>query len=88
MDVREKSEWDQGHLEIANLLPLSRLRTGVKPKTLAKQLSKKKIIYCHCRSGGRVLPATDILKKLGYDVRPLKQGYAELLREGFAKAKK
>jgi rhodanese-related sulfurtransferase len=55
-------------------------------KEVAKLLPKDKIVYCHCRSGGRVLPATDILKELGYDVRPLKAGYSQLLEAGFPKA--
>ena len=32
LDVREKSEWDDGHLEDAKLLPLSVLRAGAKPE--------------------------------------------------------
>ena len=49
-------------------------------------LPMDKIIYCHCRSGGRVLMATSILEKLGYDIRPLKAGYSELLMGGFRAA--
>jgi rhodanese-related sulfurtransferase len=48
---------------------------------------KDKIIYCHCRSGRRCLTAADILKKQGYDVRPLKAGYEDLLKAGFPQAK-
>jgi len=88
IDVREKKEWDAGHLELAQLVPLSKLQGKIDVKKLAKQLPKKKIIYCHCRSGGRVLKAAPILKKMGYDIRPLKQGYADLLKAGFKKAKK
>ncbi|HIA20390.1 MAG TPA: rhodanese-like domain-containing protein [Planctomycetaceae bacterium] len=82
IDVREQNEWDAGHLKGARLIPLTRIRQGVKEKTLPKD----KIIYCHCRSGGRVLIATSILKPLGYDIRPLKQGYQQLLAAGFEKA--
>jgi rhodanese-related sulfurtransferase len=46
-------------------------------------LPKEKVIYCHCRSGGRCLTAAEILKKLGYDVRPLKPGYRDLVEAGF-----
>ncbi len=38
------------------------------------------------RSGVRCLKAADELKKLGYDVRPLKEGYKDLLKAGFAPA--
>jgi rhodanese-related sulfurtransferase len=90
LDVREQKEWDAGHLSDAKLFPLSRLRAGKGEsdfaKEVAKLLPKDKIVYCHCRSGGRVLPATDILKELGYDVRPLKAGYSQLLEAGFPKA--
>jgi len=82
IDVREQREWDAGHLKKAQLVPLSKLQAGVKEKMLPKD----KIIYCHCRSGGRVLIATSILKPLGYDIRPLKQGYRQLLGAGFEKA--
>ncbi len=91
IDVREQREWDAGHLKWASLVPLSKLRTGADQKEfaneLAERLPKEKIIYCHCRSGGRVLPASDILRKLGYDIRPLKHGYENLLEAGFPKAK-
>src|SRR5262245_8706010 len=73
LDVREESEWNSGHLQQAVLVPLSKLRAGTDPKSIAKELDTKKIVYCHCRAGGRALTAAETLKKLGYDVRPLKQ---------------
>ena len=51
-------------------------------------LPKDKPIYCHCAAGVRVLPAADILQKHGYDARPLKPGYKDLLRAGFPKAER
>ena len=86
IDVREQSEWDDGHLQEAALVPLSQLRKNADSPDIRKKLSKDKIIYCHCRSGGRVLRAADILTKKGYDIRPLKQGYDELRKAGFRKA--
>ena len=88
LDVREKSEWDDGHLKDAKLLPLSVLQAGVKVEDVAKIVPKDKIVYCHCGSGVRCLKAADALKKLGYDVRPLKPGYMDLLKAGFAPAPK
>lgn len=88
IDVREQDEWDAGHLRDARLLALSRLKKGVPPAELAKLLPKDTIIYAHCRSGGRCLSAADTLKKAGYEVRPLKAGYQELLDAGFPKAEK
>jgi rhodanese-related sulfurtransferase len=83
IDVREKSEWDDGHLKDAKLLPLSILEK--QPADLDKILSKEKIAYLHCGSGVRVLRATEILRKAGYDVRPLRDGYKTLVDKGFPK---
>ena len=88
LDVREKSEWDEGHLKDAKLLPLSVLKAGAKAEDVAKIIPKDKVVYCHCGSGVRCLKAADELKKLGYDVRPLKDGYKDLLNAGFAPAPK
>ena len=88
LDVREKSEWDDGHLKDAKLLPLSALKAEPKAEDVAKIIPKGKVVYCHCAAGVRSLKAADELKKLGYDVRPLKPGYADLLKAGFAPAPK
>ena len=86
LDVREKGEWDRGHLAEARLLPLSALEAGLAPEQLAKILPEGKIIYCHCAKGGRCLLAERILKPLGYDVRPLKSGFDDLKSYGFPTA--
>lgn len=86
IDVRETSEWDEGHLKDAKLLALSRIRKGVPEEELTKSLPKGKVVYAHCRSGGRCLEAADRLKALGVEVRPLKPGYQDLLKAGFPKA--
>lgn len=83
IDVRELGEWQESHLASARLVPLSRLEAGVAPADLARVLPQDKIIYCHCLAGGRCLMAADILRPLGYDVRPLGQSYAELVAAGF-----
>ena len=86
IDVREKSEWDAGHLKDARLLSLSSLKEETLPKDLAKLLPKDKVAYLHCAAGGRCLKAAELLRKAGYDVRPLKAGYKDLLKDGFPKA--
>ena len=85
IDVRETAEWDAGHIAGATLLPLSRIRAGLKPEEL-QGLPKDQPLYLHCRSGKRVLAAAEILIPLGYDVRPLKSGYDDLIQAGFPKA--
>jgi phage shock protein E len=87
LDVREQDEWDAGHLKDARLLPLTDLQAGIKPDDLARKVPKDKVVYCHCAAGRRSLVAGDLLKALGYDVRPLKPGYKDLLKAGFEPAR-
>ena len=86
VDVREQNEWDAGHLKGAVLIPQSKLKVESQLADLLKVLPKDKIIYTHCRAGGRSLTCGDILKKQGYDVRPLKPGFDDLIKAGFEKA--
>jgi rhodanese-related sulfurtransferase len=90
-DVRERREWDQGHIRDAVFLPLSQLavweRDGIvdaDKAQLEKSLPKGSIVYCHCAAGSRALPGAQALKKLGYDARPMKTGYRALLKAGFS----
>lgn len=86
LDVREQTEWDAGHLKDADLLPLSRLKAGVGQDELDKKLPKGKVVYLHCKSGGRCLTAADLLAKQGYEVRPLAEGFDDLVKAGLPKA--
>jgi rhodanese-related sulfurtransferase len=88
IDVREQKEWDAGHLKDAKLLSLSKIKAGVPEAELLKTLPKGKVVYLHCKAGGRCLTAADELKKYGYDLRPLKEGYEDLLKAGLPKADK
>ena len=85
VDVREPGEWKEGHVAGAIPLPLSSLKKGVDTKTLEQELPKEKIVYTHCVMGVRALKAAKILEKLGYNVRPLKAGYEDLVKAGFEK---
>ena len=87
VDVREASEWKDGHLKEARHLPLSDLKAGVPAEKLKETLPSGSIVYLHCASGIRCKTAADILKKEGYDVRPLKDGYENLVKSGFEKSK-
>jgi rhodanese-related sulfurtransferase len=86
VDVREQSEWDEGHVAGAVLIPISEIRAGIDAEALAARLPKDKIIYTHCRAGRRAASACALLDDFGYDVRALKPGYEELIEAGFEKA--
>jgi phage shock protein E len=88
VDVREQVEWDTAHLRDAKLLPLSTIRNKDKPADFTKDLPKDQIIYLHCAAGKRCVTAAAVLQKLGYDARPLKDGFKDLLKAGFAPAEK
>lgn len=87
LDVREQSEWESGHLADAQLVPLSKLKEAALVNDLLGPLPKDRPIYLHCRSGGRVLMCAELLEGKGYDIRPLKAGYDNLVEAGFSKAK-
>lgn len=90
IDVREKAEWDRGHLEQAVHLPLSRLRkeqgTAALKAELAKLAGKKQVVYCHCQKGLRAVSAADLLKQMGVDARAIKAPYEKIEAAGFPPA--
>ena len=86
VDVREKSEWDKGHLKGAKLVPLSALKKELTPEEVQKIIPKDAIVYCHCASGYRCLEAAPLLRKCGYEVRALQPGYKALLKAGLPPA--
>jgi rhodanese-related sulfurtransferase len=87
VDVRETDEWKDGHLKDAKHIALSDLKKGVAADRLKMNLPAGSVVYLHCAAGGRCKMAADYLKKLGYDARPLKDGYDSLVRAGFEKSK-
>ncbi len=85
VDVREKKEWDEGHIEGAIFLPLSAVQDGLSKKEL-KKLPKDKTLYVHCVVGKRALTVGNALEKYGYEIRVVKPGYKEMISAGFPKA--
>lgn len=86
VDVREKREWGQGHVEGAIFLPLSKVQDGLTEAEL-KTLPKDKVLYTHCVVGKRAVTAGNVLEKHGFKVRAVKPGYKELIAAGFPKGK-
>jgi len=69
VDVREKSEWDFGHIEGAKHIPLGQLAGRM------KELDPRLPTVTYCRSGARSSQAASIMKKAGFtDVRNLSGG--------------
>ena len=87
VDVREDDEWEDGHLALATLVPLSELAERADDPAYAAELEKRvpksRPVYTHCKSGGRCVLAAEPLRSLGYDVRPMKQGFADLVKAGY-----
>lgn len=86
VDVRQKREWDNGHVEGAIFLPLGSIEDGLSEEEAAK-LPKNKTVYLHCAVGLRAAAAGEALAKLGYAVRPLDVDYKALVKAGFEQAK-
>lgn len=91
IDVRELKEWQRGHVRGAMHVPLSELAEKENDAAylaeLAKKLPKDKPIYVHCAAGKRCLSACDVFEQLeGFDFRPLKPGYKDLIGAGFENA--
>ena len=86
VDVREKKEWDAGHVEGAIFLPLSALKKGIDAETLESLLPADKFLYTHCVVGKRAVTAGNILEEFNFEVRALKPGYKELIQAGFKQA--
>jgi len=81
LDVREKDEWDQGHLEGAVFLPRGFLE--VKVERLLEDKEKHVIVYC--AGGVRSALAAKSLAELGYkNVRSMAGGYSAWKNSGLS----
>ncbi len=61
VDVRERMEFENGHIKGAINIPLSELRDRV------NEIPKDKQVYIHCRTGQRSYNAVLALQNLGFD---------------------
>lgn len=62
IDVRTETEWNNGHIEGAILIPYELI--GEKIETVVKDKSSR--IYIYCRTGRRSQIAKKALEKIGY----------------------
>lgn len=79
LDVREDSEWNEGHIKGASHIALGDLNI----KT-TKDLPKDKPIYIYCRSGRRATEAEIKLKELGFSNTKVLGGIIEWQGKGGA----
>jgi rhodanese-related sulfurtransferase len=87
VDVRSDDEREEGHIKGSIHLPITELESeDFDHSKVLDIVPRNKVIYTHCRAGGRALRAGKTLKELGYDVRPLKPGYEELRDAGLEPA--
>jgi phage shock protein E len=89
VDVRSVEEWKKGTIEGALFVPIDSLRkyslNEEKVKKALPPKEEKKILYTYCVVGMRAKAAGNVLNEQGYEVRPLKPGYEDLLKAGFKK---
>lgn len=80
IDVREREEWDAGHIENAQHLPLSALQ---KHPDLFIPPEKGRCCVIYCQKGGRSKKAAELLIRTGFtDIYSLKGGYEAWLLSG------
>ena len=81
LDVREKKEWNRGHIKGSILIPVAELKSRV--NELQKYKGKEIIVYC--KSGNRSIKAGRFLVKQGFKPINVKSGILGMLVEGSKK---
>ncbi|HKB28326.1 MAG TPA: molybdopterin-synthase adenylyltransferase MoeB [Candidatus Limnocylindrales bacterium] len=80
VDVRERDEWDEGHIPGAIHVPRGNLESRI--ENAVADRSARIVLYC--ASGARSAFAAKTLEELGYeDVASLAGGYTDWKRNGF-----
>ena len=84
IDVREKDEWDEGH--VPDAIHLSRGTIELEIEEKIPDLNTT--IICHCGGGGRSALAAESLQKMGYkNVRSMAGGFKAWKEAGLPTAK-
>ena len=72
VDVRDKDEWDEGHIPGAMHMSRGAIELDIEEKVP----DTNAMIICHCGGGGRGALATESLQKMGYkNVRNMPGGF-------------
>ncbi len=72
VDVREKDEWDEGHIPDAIHMSRGTIELDIEEKVP----DRNAMIICHCGGGGRSALAAESLQKMGYkNVRSMAGGF-------------
>jgi rhodanese-related sulfurtransferase len=72
VDVRDKDEWDEGHIPGALHMSRGTIELDIEEKVPETNA----MIICHCGGGGRSALATESLQKMGYkNVRSMAGGF-------------
>lgn len=79
LDVREHAEWEEGHLQHSQLLPLSSFEN----EDAFVKLPNDKTIYIHCHLGRRASHAAKLIQEGFPLVKALPFTYEELKQHGF-----
>jgi rhodanese-related sulfurtransferase len=76
LDVREQDEWDAGHIEDAQHIPLGQLGARL------AEVPKERVIVAVCRSGSRSDRAAKGLRGEGFEAENLEGGVTAWVRAG------
>ena len=84
VDVRDKNEWDEGHIPGALHMSRGTIELDIEEKVP----DPNAMIICHCGGGGRGALATESLEKMGYkNVRSMAGGFKAWKAAGLATTK-
>ena len=76
VDVRERAEYDQGHVPGAVLLPMGQLASRL------DELDRSTRVHVICASGNRSRAMTDLLVAAGFDAVSVSGGTHAWIRSG------
>ena len=72
VDVRDKEEWDEGHIPGATHMSRGTIELDIEEKVPERNA----MVICHCGGGGRSALAAESLQKMGYkNVRNMSGGF-------------